>query len=114
MEHAHVRSELYKTISRKNIAIFDSAGQFHSGEMESSKEISTAFIEEVRKNHNSFFSTESHFYNGIFYPDNQGDFVVVTREPKTEFSAQLRSLLQILIGVILLGILLACFFSHSS
>lgn len=112
LEHAHVRSELYKTISRKNIAIFDSAGRFHSGEMESSEEISTAFIEAVRKNHNSFFSTESHFYNGIFYPDNQGDFVVVTREPKTEFSAQMRSLLQILIGVILLGILLIFLFSQ--
>lgn len=111
-EHAHVRSELYKNISRKNIAVFDRTGALHSGEMESSADISDTFLRQVTKYHNGFFSTDTHFYNGIFYPDNEGDFVVVTREVKTEFKSQMRALFHILLAVFVLGVLAILFFSQ--
>ena len=61
--------------------------------------IPTDFIENVRKNNNDFFVTTDFFYNGIYYHDNQGDFVVIARESKNDFNDQLQSLLHILIIV---------------
>src|SRR5690606_8979754 len=112
MEHTNVRNQLYKTISRRNIAVFDSLDNRHSGDMVSTAEISQAFLEQVRVTKNAFFSTDSFFYNGIFYRDNQGDFVVVTREPKDKFNGQMSSLFQILLAVFLLGMLFIFLFSQ--
>ncbi|SFS34148.1 sensor histidine kinase [Sphingobacterium wenxiniae] len=112
MEHTNIQNQLYKAISRRNIAVFDSANQQSNGDMMSVIDISIDFLEQVRQSKNAFFDTESYFYNGIFYHDNQGDFVVVTREPKEDFKAQMFSLFKILLIAFLLGIVFIFFFSQ--
>ena len=76
------------------------------------KNISSPFIENVRQKRNDFITTEHYFYNGIYYNDNQGDFVVVAREPKNEFNSQMQSLLHILILVSVGGLIFIYFFSQ--
>ncbi len=112
LEHANVKSQLHRTISRRNIAIFDSSGRVFNGDMSTTEQISPDFLAEVRRAENGFFKSESFFYNGIFYRDNQGDFVVVTREPKDAFNAQMLSLFHILIAVFLSGIAFIFLFSR--
>src|SRR5690606_1857198 len=112
LEHANVKSQLHRTISRRNIAIFDSTGRVFNGDMSTTEQISPDFLAEVRRAENGFFKSESFFYNGIFYRDNQGDFVVVTREPKDAFNAQMLSLFHILIAVFLSGIAFIFLFSR--
>ena len=80
--------------------------------MSSNKDISTNFIENIRANKSDFFTSKDFFYNGIFYHDNQGDFVVITRESKQEFNEQMQSLLQILISVSLVGLIFIYLFSN--
>ncbi|MFD1768894.1 sensor histidine kinase [Sphingobacterium suaedae] len=111
-EHTHVQNQLYKTISRRNIAVFDSLDRLHSGDMRSTEAITPAFLQQVRMAKIAFFATDDFFYNGIFYQDNQGDFVVITREPKGEFNAQMKSLFHILLAVFLVGLLFIFFFSQ--
>ncbi|WP_222867795.1 sensor histidine kinase [Sphingobacterium phlebotomi] len=112
LEHANVKSQLHRTISRRNIAVFDSTNHVFNGDMPTTGQISPDFLAEVRRAENSFFKTDSFFYNGIFYRDNQGDFVVVTREPKDAFNAQMLSLFHILIAVFLSGIAFIFLFSR--
>lgn len=112
LEHANVKSQLQKTISRSNIAVFDSLDRLNNGAMLSTGDISPSFLAQVRQQRIASFDNASFFYNGIFYHDNEGDFVVVTRESKDEFNAQMLSLFHILLLVFLLGIAFIFLFSQ--
>ena len=111
-EHESIQQQLRKSISRKDIAVFNNQNEFVRGEMTEFNEISIHFLDEVRHNFEANLITDEYFYNGLFYKDNEGDFVVVTREFKNDFNQQLYTLLKILIIVFLGGILLIYIFSH--
>ncbi|WP_413532922.1 sensor histidine kinase [Empedobacter brevis] len=112
LEHNNIQSQLVKTISRKNILIVDKDNKKIHGDMVDNHEISTQFVENIRSNKNDFFVSKDYFYDGIFYHDNEGDFVVITRESKQEFNEQMHSLLQILISVSLISLLFIYLFSN--
>lgn len=112
LEHNNIKSQLEKTISRKHILILDEANKKFNGNMPANDQISKEFIASIRANRTDFFASKDYFYNGIFYHDNEGDFVVITREPKEEFNEQMQSLLQILITVSLIGLLFIYLFSQ--
>lgn len=105
LEHSNIQSRLSKTISRRDIIVLDSTGRRYDGQMDSIQELPASFTAHVRKTKNAFLSSESYLYNGIFYPDNQGDFVVITRQSKGDFNAQMQALFHILLAVFLVGIL---------
>lgn len=111
-EHAHIRAQLNKAISRSNIVVFDSLGNQFTGDMQLDGEIPKDFIQEVITHKNAFFDSPDFFYNGIFYADNQGDFVVVTREPKAEFQGQMYSLMKILCITFFIGLIFIYLFSQ--
>lgn len=112
LEHENIKNQLLKTISRKNIVVYDESNKKFSGDMYFDKNISSTFIESVRQKRNDFITTELYFYNGIYYNDNQGNFVVIAREPKNEFNDQMQSLLHILILVSVCGLIFIYFFSQ--
>jgi two-component system, OmpR family, sensor histidine kinase ArlS len=111
-EHENIKSQLLKTISRKNIAIYSINDEIVNGEMPENTSISTNFLETVRIDKEATFHTDKYFYQGIFYQDNQGDFVVVVRESKAEFNDQMSSLLQILCIVSVIGLAIIYIFSQ--
>ena len=112
LEHENIKTQMLKTISRKNIVIYDTLNRKFNGNMDVDDNISSKFINNVRLNNNDFFTSEHFFYNGIFYRDNQGDFVVITRQSKDEFNDQMQSLLHILIIVSVIGLLFIYLFSQ--
>ena len=112
LEHSNVQSQLGKTISRRNIVVFDSLDRRYDGDMESTHEIPSSFLLQTRNNRNAFLSTDAFLYNGIFYKDNQGDFVVITRQSKKEFNTQMLTLFHILLAVFLIGLLFIFLFSQ--
>ncbi len=111
-EHEKTKNQLLKTISRRNIAVFDSKNQRFTGDMLSDSNITTTFIQRVRNATSAGFSNKDFFYHGLHYLDNQGEFVVITRESKSAFNEQMFSLLKILIIVSLLGLVLIYLFSR--
>lgn len=111
-EHDNIKSQLLKTISRKNIAIYNSFNKKVNGEMSVDNHITYQFLNNVRNNKQAAFQTKDFFYHGIFYYDNQGDFVVVVKVPKIEFNDQMNSLFQILCIVSFLGIISVFIFSQ--
>lgn len=112
VERETVIDQLRKSISRSNIAVFNDQNILVRGEMNASTDISTSFLNKVRSQHESNYITKDFFYNGLFYKDNEGDFVVITRESKSEFNQQLLTLLQILTIVFLVGIVMVYIFSN--
>lgn len=111
-EHQSIASKLQRNISRRNIIVIDAANHRFEGLMGADIAITPDFLNEARRNGMAKKKTEDYFYNGLFYHDNQGDFVIVTREATTEFDAQMNALLQILAAAFVVGILLTVIFSQ--
>lgn len=68
-------------------------------------------LTEIRRKHKLSFTDKDFFCHGIFYEDNEGDFVVIAREKKDVLFEQLNILLTILVLVFLLGIIATIFIS---
>lgn len=111
-EHENIKSQLLKTISRKNIAIYNINNDKVNGKMQQDANITNSFLQTVREDKEANFHTDAYFYQGIFYADNQGDFVVVVRESKADFNDQMNSLLKILSIVSVVGLLIIYVFSQ--
>lgn len=111
LEHENIKYQLQKSISRNDIMLIDKNNQVFSGKMGVDENISKKFIDNVRRSKTDFFATDTYFYRGLYYEDNQGNFVVITRESKKEFNIQVQSLLHILIAVSLIGLLFIYIFS---
>ncbi|GHU59444.1 hypothetical protein FACS189411_16270 [Bacteroidia bacterium] len=62
-------------------------------------------LNEIRIKRNLAFSDEHFFCYGIFYEDNQGDFVVVAKERRSVLCGQMNSLLWILLSCFVIGLL---------
>jgi len=112
VERETIKDQLRKSISRKNIAVFNEENILAKGEMVLENNIiSEDFLNKTRLHLENNLITDDYFYNSLFYKDNEGDFVVITREIKTDFNQQLFTLLQILIIVFVVGVLLIYLFS---
>ena len=111
-EHQTIREQLRSSISRKDIALFDEKNQMQRGEMEDIDDISTDFLNRVRIGEENTFYTNKYFYNGLFYTDNEGDFVIVTRSLNNDFKYQKQTLLNILVIVFIAGLILMFMFSQ--
>ncbi len=111
-EHASVRDELQRLISRTNIAVYDSLDKQAFGQMEHDDFITTEVLEQTRSNDQYLFESKTDFYAGIHYHDNQGDFVVFTRSSKASFQELMYVLLGILSAVFIVSLLIILLFSR--
>lgn len=62
-------------------------------------------LDKIRSHQKLQFNDDKFFCYGIFYEDNQGDFVVIAREKKETLNEQLNMLLWVLIPAFFIGIL---------
>lgn len=108
-EHSVVKEEFRAAIQSKNVAVYDAVDVLSYGALTEDLMLSPKMLERVRANKSYHFKNKEHFYYGIYYPDNQGDFVVFARESSSDFIDQMRTLIFIL-GTVLLGGLLAIYF----
>lgn len=74
--------------------------------------IPSSILDEIRKKRNLSFTYNDFYCFGIYYEDNQGDFVVVTKERKEDIAIQLNILLGILILAFIVGIVAIIFLSR--
>lgn len=111
-EHEYIKNQLLKNISKKNVLILNTSYQKYNGEMDRNETISNVFLNEVKKSERAFLNADQYFYSGLFYKDNEGDFLVISRESKSEFLAQMNTLLGILVSVFFLTVVFIFFFSR--
>ncbi len=111
-EHVSVQNELQRLISKTNIAVYDSTDKQAYGHMEQDVLISPSVLAKTRVDDYHVFESKTAFYAGIYYPDNQGDFVVFTRSSKESFNELMYVLLGILTAVFLSSLLIILLFSR--
>ncbi len=100
-----------QTVSEEIVQIYDDRGVVSFVPEESSFPVSDELLARIRTNGKHHFQHKNRQYSGIFYQDNQGDFVIITSGINTRADGQTRNLLYLMSVFFLIGILINYLFN---
>jgi signal transduction histidine kinase len=83
--------------------VYDSSNKLILGEKQKTENVAT--LGKIRESRNLNFIAEEEYCHGLYYEDNQGDFVIVTKESRAILNEQLITLLTILISALVIGLI---------
>lgn len=110
--HAQIKKEYNHLIQNNRVAVYNGNNEVTFGHNLNDRNIKPSHLQAVRTNKVVQFMSDNQFYYGIFYPDNQGDFVVFVKSPNDSFQSQIWRLSIIMISVLVLGLLVIFFLSR--
>lgn len=110
--HAQIKKEYNHLIQNNRVAVYNRNNEVTFGHNLKDKNIKPAHLQTVRNNKGIQFMSDNQFYYGIFYPDNQGDFVVFVKSPNDSFQSQILRLAIIMLSVLVMGLLAIYFLSR--
>ncbi|AZA79023.1 sensor histidine kinase [Chryseobacterium sp. G0186] len=110
--HAQIKKEYNHLIQNNKVAVYDRDNKVTFGHNLHDKNIKPFHLQAARNNKRTEFMSDNQFYYGIFYPDNQGDFVVFVKSPNDSFQSQIWRLAIIMLSVLLIGLLAIYFLSR--
>lgn len=105
-EHSAIKEQFEENIQNDIVRVYDEYNRIAFGNKETDRNINAQNLEFIRKNKKLSFKSNNHFYYGIFYNDNQGDFVVFVKTTSEVFNSQTNRLLVIMIIVLFGGLFL--------
>lgn len=100
-EFEKIRSQFEETAAMSNYQVYDSLNHIAYGVRPA--DIPVDILDEIRKKENLAFTYNDDLCYGIFYEDNQGDFVIVVKEKKDILYGQRNLLLWIIVISFLIG-----------
>ena len=104
-----IRKQFDEFVTNSYYQIFDEHDSIYAGSK--TLTVSPDYLNKIRETGSLAFSDNNFFSYGIYYEDNQGNFVIITRERKDFFNQQLDTLLRILIIAFIAGIFAIVFLS---
>ncbi|MFZ4930825.1 ATP-binding protein [Chryseobacterium sp. Mn2064] len=110
--HAQIKKEYNHLIQNNRVAVYNQNNQVTFGHNLHDENIKASHLQAVRNNKGIQFMAGNQFYYGIFYPDNQGDFVVFVKSPNDSFQSQILRLSIIMLSVLIIGLLAIFFLSR--
>lgn len=110
--HAQIKNEYNHLIQNNKVAVYNQNNEVTFGHNLNDKNIKLSHLQAVRNNKGIQFMSDNQFYYGIFYPDNQGDFVVFVKSSNDSFQSQILRLAIIMLSVLLIGLLAIYFLSR--
>lgn len=111
-EHSQVKDQFEESIQDITVRIYNEKNEIRYGEKEPDRNINKQRLDYVRKHNKINFKSNNHFYFGLFYADNQGDFVVFVKTNNKNFKEQTNQLLFIMIVVLIGGLIIIYIFSR--
>ena len=102
-EFEKIRKQFEEIISDSSFQVFDADNNIVQGFQ--SLHISVSTLEKIRQIGRLSFSTDQFLCYGIFYEDNQGDFVIIAKEDRATLDDQINLLLWILIPLFFAGMI---------
>lgn len=110
--HAQIKNEYNHLIQNNRVAVYNQNNEVTFGQNLNDKNIKLSHLQAARNNKGTQFMSDNQFYYGIFYPDNQGDFVVFVKSPNDSFQSQIWRLSIIMLSVLIIGLLAIYFLSR--
>ncbi|AWG26210.1 HAMP domain-containing sensor histidine kinase [Flavobacterium kingsejongi] len=105
-EHKAIRAQFKENIQNSEFKIYNAENGISYGNKTPDPLITPAILDAVRNREKVYFKHEQYFYYGIYYPDNQGNFVVFIKAENEFFQSQKKLLLIILTSVLCSGLII--------
>lgn len=102
-EFEKVKKQFEEIVSGTVYQVYDTEGHVIWGNMD--EKLPGATLKKIQKEKKLSFSSEANFCMGIFYEDNQGDFIIISKEQRNLLNEQLVSLLWILFSALVIGLI---------
>lgn len=102
-EFDKIRAQFFEIVSDSYYQVYNENNEIAYGM--GTSDVPSFFLDKIRQNGELIFTTNDYVCFGLFYKDNQGDFVVVTKENKSNLEAQSQLLLWTLIPLFFIGII---------
>ena len=100
-EFESIKSQFEEFVPNTYYQVYDQSGNLKFGTF--SRDITPELLNEISKKKELSFKTEDFLCYGIFYEDNQGNFIIITKEKKDVLREQLNELIRILISCFIVG-----------
>jgi len=102
-EFEKIRAQFEEIVSDSSYQVYSMDNKIVYGT--ESFSIPIPVLNKIRQNESLSFKTGEYICHGIFYEDNQGDFVVIAKENKSVLDLHINLLLWILIPLFIIGVL---------
>lgn len=109
-DFAKIKDQFEESVSNVNYQVYDEKDSMNYGT--TNLEVSSQRLNEIRQKEKLAFSDNGYYNYGIYYEDNQGNFVIISRENKSVLSEQQQMLIWILAIAFLIGIIIIIFLSR--
>lgn len=108
-EFTLVKREFQESVQNPYYQVYDESNSIRYGfEMDT---VSNEVLDLIRKRYAYAFSDDNYYSYGIFYHDNEGDFVVIAREKKNILTGQLKMLAILLLISLIVSTIATTIFS---
>jgi signal transduction histidine kinase len=108
-EFEKIRMQFLEILSDVDIQVYNVDNELVHDEPDT---ISAGILDKIRSSRQYSFSVDKYLCYGIFYEDNQGDFVIIAKEKQAVLAGQTHLLLVILIICFFVGIVAIVLFSR--
>lgn len=102
-EFEKIRKQFEEVVTGSYYQVYDVDNKIAYGVEPSN--IPVSILDKIRKERHLSFTVNNYLCYGIFYEDNQGDFVIIAKEKKNVLDEQVNLLLSILIPAFFVGLL---------
>jgi signal transduction histidine kinase len=109
-EFEKVKTQFEEIVSGTNYQVYNENNQIDYGEL--SAQITSDVLDKIRDRKQLAFTSDNYFCFGLFYTDNQGDFVIVAKEEKNILEKQMNILFWTLLFCFLSDLILIVFLSR--
>lgn len=104
-EHKQIKVQFEHLIQESMVAVIDMEDRIRYGSLVDEDNITQELLQEIRQRKQLSFHSEDFFYYGMFYHDNQGDFVVIVKESGQQFFNLMWQLAIVLLSVLGIGLM---------
>lgn len=108
-EFEKVQTQFEEIVSGVSYQVYEKSGKLAYGHKR--KYVDPAILKIIEREKKLDFATDTEYCHGIFYEDNQGDFIIITTEAQSQLNSQLVILLWILISALIVGLIAVIFLS---
>jgi signal transduction histidine kinase len=102
-EFEKIKKQFEEIVSNDDYQVYNEVNQICYGEQQ--MVIPADILDKIRSEQRLSFTTDEHLCYGIFYEDNQGDFVIIAKEKRNVLDEQIHLLLWILLTCFLTGLI---------
>lgn len=103
-EHRRIRAEFESEMQQTDVKVYDAQDSLRYGNGQIDGRLRPALLQRVRNQGRVNFKEAGYYYCGLFYPDNQGDFVIVVASSNLFFASQSNQLLLMMAVALVVGL----------